>query len=261
MNAIDIYIVYPGALFTQRFFYTLIEDTIEVLICWLFMRALILWLDKKLPLHKNFGYRVAVQLPLTILSTCGLLLLICELVQVLRHGKPVDRAVYTHHVWVYGIWLLGHNAIYITMYMWQWTQFVQKNKEMPAPELLATPDLPQPEKETLILRLGNKTRVVQFLDILYCTVSDNLTMICTAGHECLLAEKSLEHLDEVLPPDLFFRANRQFIIHRDLIVSTERIENGKIKLLVKPTPKLPDAIIISRTKAPAFKEWLKMAAA
>jgi DNA-binding LytR/AlgR family response regulator len=203
---------------------------------------------------------VAVQLPLTILSTCGLLLLICELVQVLRHGKPVSSLVYTHHVWVYGIWLLGHNAIYITMYMWQWTQFVQRNKEKPATPLPQEPALPQPEKETVILRLGNKTRVIRFLDILYCTVSDNLTLICTTGHECLLAEKSLEQLDDLLPPDVFFRANRQFIIHRDLIVSTERIENGKIKLLLKPTPKLPNAIIISRTKAPAFKEWLKMAA-
>lgn len=65
---------------------------------------------------------------------------------------------------------------------------------------------------------------------------------------------SLDELEKQLNPDEFFRANRQFLIRIDSILSVNNWFNSKLKIHLK---KYPDAeIIVSRKRAAALKEWL-----
>lgn len=65
---------------------------------------------------------------------------------------------------------------------------------------------------------------------------------------------TMEHLEEELNPEMFFRANRSTIVNSEAIQKFENYFGGKVIVrLVKP---FEEPITISRLKVPAFKEWM-----
>lgn len=64
----------------------------------------------------------------------------------------------------------------------------------------------------------------------------------------------LDKLEEEMDPAMFFRSNRQTIVNIDAIDRFETYFNGK--LVVKLVNKLNDKIMVSRSKAAPFKEWM-----
>lgn len=69
-----------------------------------------------------------------------------------------------------------------------------------------------------------------------------------------LTDHPLDELETLLDPKKFFRLNRQFIAHFSAIESIHNYFNGKLKLYLSPAVK--DEVIVSREKAPVFKDWL-----
>ncbi len=70
---------------------------------------------------------------------------------------------------------------------------------------------------------------------------------------------TLNELEEKINDQLFFRANRQTIIHKDTVDLIEKIENGKLRIRLKTFVK-NDAIAeinISRYKRKAFMNWFQ----
>jgi len=70
---------------------------------------------------------------------------------------------------------------------------------------------------------------------------------------------TLNELEEKINDQLFFRANRQIIIHKDTVDLIEKIENGKLRIRLKAFIK-NDAIAevnISRYKRKAFMNWFQ----
>ena len=67
-------------------------------------------------------------------------------------------------------------------------------------------------------------------------------------------DEKLEDLEKDLDPDLFFRANRQFIVQRSSIESLQSYFGGR--LIVKVQPKAGEQIIVSKANAANFKAWL-----
>jgi len=73
------------------------------------------------------------------------------------------------------------------------------------------------------------------------------------GSEVVLAQ-TLEELEQQLDPKLFFRVNRQIILHIDSIRHIHNYFNGKLKIELKKNPALD--IIVSRDKAGLIKAWM-----
>ncbi len=70
---------------------------------------------------------------------------------------------------------------------------------------------------------------------------------------------TLNELEEKINDQLFFRANRQMIIHKDAVDQIEKIENGKLRIRLKASIE-NDAIAeinISRYKRKAFMDWFQ----
>jgi len=70
---------------------------------------------------------------------------------------------------------------------------------------------------------------------------------------------TLNELEEKINDQVFFRANRQIIIHKDAIDQIEKIENGKLHIRLKTSIE-NDAIAkinISRYKRKAFMNWFQ----
>lgn len=68
---------------------------------------------------------------------------------------------------------------------------------------------------------------------------------------------TLNELEEKINDQLFFRANRQIIIHKDAVDQIEKIENGKLRVKLKASIKneVIAEINISRYKRKAFMDW------
>lgn len=108
-------------------------------------------------------------------------------------------------------------------------------------------------KEKFIVQQRNNWIPVSTTDIA-CFVRDNLNYLYTfSGEKYILDFNTLEDIEELIDPKLFYRANRQSIIHIDAIQSVKPHENQKLTVTLKAPLKLE--LDVSREKAPAFKKW------
>jgi len=88
-----------------------------------------------------------------------------------------------------------------------------------------------------------------------CFYLRNQIVYAVAGNAEYPLEETLDQIESRLPNDRFFRANRQIIIQRKHIANAEVYFNNR--LLVRLDSKFSEKIIISRDKAPLFKDWLR----
>ena len=72
-----------------------------------------------------------------------------------------------------------------------------------------------------------------------------------------LIDYTLEQLQAMLDPRVFFHLNRQFIAHLSSINKIHTHFNGALKLEL--LPKSSEEVIVSRDKAKSFKDWLEQA--
>lgn len=122
-------------------------------------------------------------------------------------------------------------------------------------QLMATLAVPQSSlyKEKFIVNVRNNWIPVDTRDIA-CFMRDNLNYLYTfAGDKYILDYTTLEDIEELLDPKLFYRANRQSIININAIQSVKPHENQKLSVFLKAPLKME--VDISREKAPAFKKW------
>ncbi|THU31589.1 response regulator transcription factor [Niastella caeni] len=112
----------------------------------------------------------------------------------------------------------------------------------------------QQYKERFIINTNNKWTPVETSNIAVF-LKDNLNYIYTfSGEKHIYDYSALDEIEEVLDPQLFFRANRQAIIHINAIQSVKPFGNQKLMIQVKPPLKLE--IDVSREKAPLLRKWM-----
>jgi len=108
-------------------------------------------------------------------------------------------------------------------------------------------------KEKFIVRVRHQWIPVKTADIA-CFMRENLNYLYTFnGDKYILDYTTLEEIEELLDPRIFYRANRQFIINIDSINIIKPHENQKLTAHLKAPLKFE--VDISREKAPAFKKW------
>lgn len=110
-------------------------------------------------------------------------------------------------------------------------------------------------KEKFVVSVRNNWLPVFTRDIA-CFVRDNLNYLYTfSGEKFITDYVTLEEIEELLDPSLYYRTNRQSIVHIDAIQSIRPHENQKLTLTLKPPLKMEQDV--SREKAPAFKKWFE----
>jgi DNA-binding LytR/AlgR family response regulator len=109
-------------------------------------------------------------------------------------------------------------------------------------------------KERFIINSHNKWTPLEAKDIALI-YRETINFFYTFNGDKLIYDYSpLEDIEEVLDPELFFRANRQTIVNINAIQSAKPYGNQKLMVQLKPPLKME--IDISREKAPLLKKWL-----
>lgn len=118
------------------------------------------------------------------------------------------------------------------------------------------PDPGDAGKSSLLIRIGSRTVYINYDEVLYLYSKNKITYIVTKAGKHYIHDESLDRLTEQLPAELFFRANRQFVLKRDIISEIKSVNNGKIEVFLKPQNGSEKYISVSRLKAHAFRQWM-----
>ncbi|WP_276484671.1 LytR/AlgR family response regulator transcription factor [Paraflavitalea pollutisoli] len=108
-------------------------------------------------------------------------------------------------------------------------------------------------KEKFIINIRQQWTPVNTADVA-CLVKEAVVYLYTfSGEKHILDYTSMEEIEELLDPNRFYRANRQYIVNIDAIKSIKLLDNQKLTLkMIAPLNTETD---VSREKAPAFKKW------
>lgn len=109
-------------------------------------------------------------------------------------------------------------------------------------------------KRSFLARFRNKLIPVETAEIAWFYTSGEVVYAHTTKAGKVTIDHTMEALVQMLDPDQFFRANRQFIISRGAITEVEFFFGGR--LLLKVTPDAPEKIIISKARANDIKKWM-----
>lgn len=92
-------------------------------------------------------------------------------------------------------------------------------------------------------------------DFAFFFIQDGVVRGTTKDNQTYSFGEKLEDLENDLNPELFFRANRQYLIQRSSFQSLQTYFNGR--LIVNLQPRVKDQIIVSKTNASKLKVWLQ----
>ncbi len=95
---------------------------------------------------------------------------------------------------------------------------------------------------------------VEVSDIAYFYSEEGVSLFRTKTNLKFSVDYTLDELEAMLDPSVFFRANRQFIIAIETVQQIHPYFNNKLKLTLKPTP--DDEVLVSRERATDFKKWM-----
>lgn len=243
INAINYYLTYSNIKFGGFFFLTFVLDTIEGYIAWYGARWVIIKFDHWMPWENNMTRRLPFQIPLVCIVVIGLLVIQTELVNYIATDKPLPRQFYTVDVFIFLIWAIFINFLYMALYLWRRYQAVKA--ESPAPKQEAT---------GLMVKTARGQRRVEFEDVSFFFVANELVYAKTSEGKIPLAGITLDRIERLINPKHFFRANRQVIVTRAAVDQIKKEENGKLALFVKEES---NPVMISRLRAPVFKKWME----
>jgi len=110
-------------------------------------------------------------------------------------------------------------------------------------------------KRNFLVYIKDQILPVAVETIAYFLLENSIVYCITIQNERYTIDQSLDSLITQLNPAHFFRANRQCIVSRKSVKSASQFFSRKLKLSLSPSP-LYD-VIISKPRAPEFKEWLE----
>ncbi|HXB35874.1 MAG TPA: LytTR family DNA-binding domain-containing protein [Puia sp.] len=111
------------------------------------------------------------------------------------------------------------------------------------------------KRSRILVRKGAEFQTVRIEDAGYFFTEHKLIFLVDKENRKYMAEKSnLSELEEELDRNLFYRANRKYIINANYIKRFKPLEKSKIS--VELTLPVNEEIIISQENSASFKKWI-----
>jgi DNA-binding LytR/AlgR family response regulator len=111
-------------------------------------------------------------------------------------------------------------------------------------------------KTRFVIKVGEHLKSIAVEDILFFYSLEKATFLCTSDFKTYLVDYSLDRINEMVDERSFFRINRKYILSNRSIADIIFYSNSRLKIKLKKPDE--EAIVVSRDKVAAFKEWLDM---
>jgi len=111
------------------------------------------------------------------------------------------------------------------------------------------------KKSRIIVRKGLEFQTIKIEDIAYFFTEHKIVFVVDKNNKKFLAENNtLTELEEELDNNLFFRANRKYIVNANYITRFKPVDKSKIS--VELNVAVNEEIIVSQENAASFKKWI-----
>jgi DNA-binding LytR/AlgR family response regulator len=112
-----------------------------------------------------------------------------------------------------------------------------------------------PKKTRIIVKKGLENIAVKTEDIVLFYTENKIVYVIDRQKAKYIYDKNLSILESELDPDIFFRANRKYVVNINFIKSYKSYE--KVKLTVElSVPDISHQIVVSQETAGEFKKWM-----
>jgi DNA-binding LytR/AlgR family response regulator len=109
-------------------------------------------------------------------------------------------------------------------------------------------------QERFLVSTGQKLKSLTVQDIAFFYADNKLNFVTDHTGRHYILDQSLDKLEQVLDPRLFFRINRQFIVSFTAIREMHHYSKSRVKLTLAPP--VEHDTIVSAERSAAFKAWL-----
>ena len=109
-------------------------------------------------------------------------------------------------------------------------------------------------KKRFAVNVGSKIVSVETRTVAYFYSMEKSTFLCTLDNHHYPVDFSLEHLEQLLDPELFFRISRKVIIQYTAIEKIHILSRSRIKL--QTSPPAQEDMLVSTARTHAFRLWL-----
>ena len=111
------------------------------------------------------------------------------------------------------------------------------------------------KRTRFIVKKGLENISLRLEDIVFFFTENKVVYVVDKWNKKYIADKNLGELEEDLDRDIFFRANRQYIVNINYIKGFKSYEKVKLQVDLSLS-ELNHCIIISQETAPAFRKWM-----
>ncbi|MDR2810166.1 MAG: LytTR family DNA-binding domain-containing protein [Tannerellaceae bacterium] len=108
--------------------------------------------------------------------------------------------------------------------------------------------------DILLVPLNDKLIPIRILDIACFYTNNEKTQIYLRDGQNILFNKSLDMISQNLNPQMFFRANKQFVIARNAVTHITIWFDSR--LLLTLSVETPERVYVSKNRAAEFKKWI-----
>lgn len=112
----------------------------------------------------------------------------------------------------------------------------------------------KPFKTRFIIRFGDRIQFKQTEEIAYFYADGKIVYLVTPENRRYIIEYTLEEMEELLDPVVFYRLNRKFTVRIEAVKEIRLYSGSRLKVLLHPMAE--SEVIVSREKATEFKNWL-----
>jgi two-component system LytT family response regulator len=109
-------------------------------------------------------------------------------------------------------------------------------------------------QKRLLIKIGQTIRTIETTNLAYAYTENKIVSVVNFDNKRYPTDHTLDELEEILDPKIFFRINRQIIVSNKAIQEMHIISKSRVKIILS----LPTSIdtIVSVERSPAFKQWL-----
>ena len=120
----------------------------------------------------------------------------------------------------------------------------------------APPQTPPVYQERFLVHMGARMKSVTTAEIAYFMADGKYLHLVTHDGKDYIVDRTLTDVGEKLPPNLFFRINRRFIVSFDAIREMIRYSGSRIKILLSPPLTEGEEAFVSTDRVQDFRQWL-----
>jgi DNA-binding LytR/AlgR family response regulator len=109
-------------------------------------------------------------------------------------------------------------------------------------------------KKRFVVSIASKIKVIETGNVAFFYSKEKNTFLCAADNRHYPLDFSLDHVEEMLNPEIFFRVNRQYIVQYRNINKIDILSKSRIR--IETNPPATEEILVSSARTSEFRSWL-----